>query len=42
MGSESSGSVQVCAQLKDIPSGGLECNITGTLQNIDGKAGTYV
>ena len=39
VGSESSGFVQVCAQLDDIPSGGLECNITAKLDAVNGKAG---
>ncbi len=33
--------VEVCIILADLPSGGLDCNITAELATIDITAGTY-
>ncbi len=33
--------VEVCVILDDLPSGGLDCNITAELATIDITAGTY-
>ena len=33
---ESQGSVEVCASLTDIPTGGLECEVVATINTTDG------
>ncbi len=39
MSAECDGYLLVCAELSDVPLGGLECDISVSLQAVDGTAG---
>lgn len=40
---EDEGQVEVCVRMIDLPSGGLECDVSASLSTVDGaKTGSYV